>query len=187
MGVDIDGWIEVRDKPLDDFFSEITWFGVIQVGVLLHRNTNAFGCLFGVRNPSGFVPIAAHRGLPPDASDRVRGEIKEPDEYHSHTWVTWSELQQVDWDESVINAFINTYRKGEDGAWINDGGYIPREPIEYIEGKAWEEKGRLHKIERLTRAEAIQKGAFGLVFDLMKRLSEDFGDDYVRLVVWFDS
>ncbi|MFE4658356.1 hypothetical protein ACFRFJ_16955 [Streptomyces hydrogenans] len=33
---------------------------------------DAFGCFFGIRNHAGFRPLAASRGLPPEASDAVR-------------------------------------------------------------------------------------------------------------------
>jgi len=171
---------------LDASFNEVNWYGIVSVGFLLHRNTNAFGCLFGIRNPSNFVPVAAERGLPPDKSEEVEKDADEQDWCYGHTWITWQELTQIDWNESVINAFVRRYKKNEKGEWISDGGFIPNTPINYVEGNSWEEGGCLNKVERITRADAV-KGTFDLVFDLMERLAKNFGDEFVRLVVWFDS
>ena len=185
MGVEIHGWIEFRNAALDDFLEEVNWHGVVDVGYFLPRNTNAFGCLFGVRNPSNFVPVAANRGVPADASEQVKADTKKQDWCFAHSWITWQELTLINWDESVLNAFVRSYKKDEDGEWKGEGGFIPNAPIEYIEGASWKENDTLNVIERISRADAV-KGTFDLTFDLMKRLSQDYGGEFVRLVVWFD-
>lgn len=181
MGVEIHGWIEVRDATLDEFLEEINWIGVVDVGYFLPRDTNAFGCLFGVRNPSRFIPIAADRGIPADVSETVKSAIGPQDLSYNHSWITWQELTEINWDESVLNAFVRRYIKDENGEWKSDGGFIPHPPIEYIEGKRWKNGDTLNVIERISRADAV-KGTFDLTFDLMKRLAQDYGDEFVRMV-----
>jgi hypothetical protein len=185
MGVNIRGWIEARDAKLDAPFNEVKWCGVVKVDFLLHRNTNAFGCLFGVGNPSHFVPVAVERGLPPDQSEEVEADAKEQEWCFGHSWVTWWELKQVDWDESVIDAFVRRYKKNEKGEWVSDGGFIPDTATDHTEGNTWDDGEYLNKVEHLSRADAV-KETFDLVFGLMERMAKDFGDESVRLVVWFD-
>ena len=185
MGVNIRGWIEFRDAALDESLGEVDWHGVVDVGHFLPRNTNVFGCLFGIKNPSHFVPIAANRDVPADASEQVKADTREQDWCFGHTWISWRELTQIDWDESVINAFVRRYKKDENGEWKSDGGFIPGPPFEYIEGASWQEGDTWNVIERISRADAVE-GTFDLTFDLMKRLAQDYGAEFVRLVVWFD-
>ena len=156
MGVDLYGYIEIKKAEVDESLGEAIWFFVVDVDILVERNTDAFGCLFGVRNPNHFVPVAANRGVPHDASRIGQHANENPEWFHSHTWVTWRELRQVNWQESVER------RKDENS----------QEPTFSA------------KSERITRAEAVGD-TFDLVFDLMKRLAQSFGDDSVRLVVWF--
>jgi hypothetical protein len=81
------------------------WYAVINAGQLLEQSYHTFGSLFGVRDRSRFSPIAAHRGLPDDASETVIEEGGTPPDgknwsaYHSHTWISWAELKAVNWAE----------------------------------------------------------------------------------------
>ena len=184
MGIEIRGWIEFRDAALDEFLGKINWHGVIDLSYFLPRNTNAFGCLFGARNPSHFVPIAANRGIPNDVSEPVKSEMGPQNGFFHHSWITWQELTQVDWEESVLDAFVRRYKQDENGNWKSEGTFIPHPPIEYIEGASWQNGDTWNVIERISRADAV-KGTFDLTFDLMKRLAQDYGDEFVRLVVWF--
>jgi len=41
--------------------------------------------------------------------------------------------------------------------------------------------------ERISRREVFSKNRqWRLLLDLMERLAQDYGDEYVRLVAWFD-
>ena len=65
MGTDIAGWIEVNVSPEDN---EGLWLAIVDLGLLLERSYDLFGCLFGVRNYARFRPLFADRGLPPGES-----------------------------------------------------------------------------------------------------------------------
>lgn len=55
---------------------------------------DALACLFGVRNPFGFRPLAEGRGLPEDASDGLRDAFNAwggPQDAHATTWISWAE------------------------------------------------------------------------------------------------
>jgi len=179
MGVDIFGWIEVGTR-----YKEVDWYGIVKVDTLLWRNTNAFSCLFGVRNCSNTVPVAAGRGLPPNKSWEVEKEIDEPD-YHSHTWITWQELTQVDWDELIVSHSIRRYKKDKKDEWIYDSTFLSTKAADYTNGDSWENGEYLHQLKYISRSDAV-KSTFGLVFDLMERLAKSYGNEFVRLVVWFE-
>jgi hypothetical protein len=159
MGVDIDGWVEVRRVPRDHrpWHGPAAWIAVIAIGGLLDRNYDMFGCLFGVQNPSHFVPVAPSRGFPSDPPFAVEAEIAPLQplitarEVHSASWITWSELKQVDWN---VPAQVT--------------GPIGLSSVDHI----------------AKRREAIEWDWL-LLFDLMRRLARDYGGDNVRLVVWF--
>jgi len=132
-----------------------------------------YASLFGVRNwsnrmlphdverviPVGqFRAIAPGRGAPPNASpeyerDRYVGVVGE-------TWVLWTELAAIDWDE-----------EGEQ--------YVDDEPPYLVSG--WPGPGRRHE-----RRRDHLNGGWATLFKLMEVLAEQFGSDNVRLCVWFN-
>jgi hypothetical protein len=141
---------------------------------------------------AGFVPLAAGRGLPPDASPAVkrwseprRGD-GHPDGFFGHTYVTCAELAAADWDESRTDPHVHCYGRSEaTGEWIKVGTYRPEPPHGRCPGEAWMEEGVQCRARAITRGESLG-GDFRLVYDLMIRLAQRFGDEHVRLVVWFD-
>ena len=145
MGVDIHGSVEFRDAALDEGRDWRYWHAVINAGIVLDRSYAMFGSLFGIRNPTDFVPVAAGRGLPDDVSEEVKGNA-EGEGHHSYTWITWEELQSVDWDAT----------------------------------------GLIYATDRISRRDALGDSG-GLLLALMKPLAERYGDQCVRLVVWFDN
>jgi len=81
------------------------------------RNYGLFAILADVRNGHGFagvrtgeptVPISAPRGVPDDASDGYRDEVRQwGEDGHSHTWFTLAELLAYDWDgQYAVNSFL---------------------------------------------------------------------------------
>jgi hypothetical protein len=186
MGTDIRGWVEFRDAGLDAGAGEVIWYPVIDAGALLDRGYSAFGSLFGVRNYSNFTPIAAGRGLPDDVSEAVRKDAAWEGN-HDPTWITWREIQQIDWDESVVDAFVREYKRSpETGEWVLVGGFRPSTPLDRQEGDTWGKGDQQFRIERVTRRTALGDAGFDLVFEMMEALAKRYGDQYVRLVVWFD-
>ena len=159
MGCDIHGRVEILYS-----FSLDEWFSVIDAGLLLDRNYDAFGLLFGVRNRNGFPPIAANRGLPEDASEEVKrdgtpGADADEDSwilYHSASWLTLEEIQAVDWDEAILEAETEMDEAGA------------------------------NTVKSRTRR-SLLGASFEMVFELMEVLGKNLGPASVRLVVWFDN
>ncbi|MEU9144968.1 hypothetical protein [Streptomyces sp. NPDC048349] len=207
MGTDIHGFVECVydvDEP---------WAAAIDMDLLYHgRDYDAFGCLFGVRNFAGFRPLAEGRGLPEDVSSAVRAEFEEwGSDGHSPTWISWAELKRVDWSEPAerVDARIHEYRRTEDGwamygksAWSprvaevaglareRDPGRLVRyEAHDWPEGTEWPDgEDRLYRIGRLTRREAIAaESEWQPLWTVMETLASLYGDENVRLTVWFDN
>ncbi len=104
MGVDIHGWVEITDPA---WTAPIGWQGVISIAYLIQRSYGMFGSLFGVRNADGFLPLAANRGIPPDASPQMKAEIMmredetvTPSWLVAPSWILWSEIRAIDWNET---------------------------------------------------------------------------------------
>ena len=67
------------------------------------------------------------------------------------------------------------------------GKAAPREGDVIEEGRTWEDRGNVWKVERISRREVLGRSReWRLLFDLMARLAQDYGDEHVRLVAWFD-
>ena len=98
MGVLIHGSVEIRNTCLDKDRDGKDWWAVINAGILLDQSYAMYGSLFGIRNTTTFVPAAPSRGLPEDISEEVKGDAV-GEGFHSYTWITWEELQAIDWDE----------------------------------------------------------------------------------------
>lgn len=93
MGTDIYGWVEIKNP------NSQTWMGVMSIEYVAERNYRLFSVLFGGRyRVSGFTPIAADRGIPDDLSPEAREFW---DDGHDATWILWSELNEVDWDDTL--------------------------------------------------------------------------------------
>ncbi|KUN24929.1 hypothetical protein AQJ23_19755 [Streptomyces antibioticus] len=106
MTTEFTGMIECR--PLARIWGvedeDAVWQAAIDLDLLNTGNAyDALACLFGVRNSFGFRPLAEARGLPEDASEGLRERFAGwggPDSAWGTTWITWAELQTVDWDET---------------------------------------------------------------------------------------
>jgi hypothetical protein len=167
VGQDIHGWVEVAWNPLHD------WAGVISVGVLVERNRMFWGWL--LRDEGNFGPIAAQRGVTADASPEVRQRVAEVErfiesnEVHSFTWITWSELERINWDEGPLEG---------------------RQPMSLVlkgmVGEGTEQQPDLEPVQLLTRRDTLgDSPGWQLLFDLMRRLAQSYGADNVRIVAWF--
>jgi hypothetical protein len=95
MGTDIRGWVEVVDEQSDGYRQ---WVGVIKINWLVERDYGMFGNLFGQRNYAEFSPIAAGRGMPPDASEEVQYAALDRAVVNP-SWILWSEIKVIDWEE----------------------------------------------------------------------------------------
>jgi hypothetical protein len=161
MGVDISGWVETRYAGIEG------WYGAIRIQNIVNRQYGMYASLFGVRNSDDgkatevgrFRAIAAGRGAPPSLSAEY---VEERDTYGGavgETWVLWSELAAIDWDE-----------EGED--YIGETDHLQ-----------YDEPGP--GIRRERREDHLN-GWWAKLFKLMAVLAEQFGADNVRLSVWFN-
>ncbi|MER7184937.1 hypothetical protein ABT404_36645 [Streptomyces hyaluromycini] len=92
MGTDIHGWIECRTWREGLNHDETAWSPAISLSMLgMPRDYDGFACLFGVRDfDATWHPVAANRGLPPDASPEVREEHATwAAAAFGETWPTW--------------------------------------------------------------------------------------------------
>lgn len=106
MSTDISGMIECRPGarlwgPDDE---DSVWEPAIDLFLLNGGNAyDGLACLFGVRNTFGFRPLAEDRGFPDDASEGLRDVFTAfggPDDVYGTSWLTWAELETVDWHET---------------------------------------------------------------------------------------
>lgn len=162
MGTDIYGWVETREAGSE------WWDSAIRIHDIVYRQYGMFASLFGVRNGAKgatgagrFRAIAPGRGAPPGASEFYAEELASYGGGVGETWVLWSELAAIDWDE-----------EGAD--------FIGIEPPHILCG----EPGPGRRRER--RGDCLN-GGWETLFKLMTTLAEQFGADNVRLSVWFDS
>ncbi len=156
MGVDIRGFVECRAWP-DVWDSR--WQAAIDLCLLYSaRNYDAFGCLFGVQNYANFRPIAPDRGLPAEVSDSVRAQFERqsqlPDQTFGSTWITWAEVQAIDWDElaEAPDSRVHRYRHTATGLTYVGKGAWDRDFAEALglgppttdPGQAWPEGREWH-------------------------------------------
>ncbi|HET6356874.1 hypothetical protein [Streptomyces sp.] len=209
MGTDISGFVECRAWHLHEEEEDAVWRAAIDLFFLnITRNYDAFGCLFGIRNYANFRPLAAERGRPVDASETVRSELDAlaawPDQAFGTTWITWTELKTVDWDEpaELPDSRIHQYRQTSDGlklvgkaSWdarFAQALKLPQRPSDppptWPEGTEWLIGDTLFRSETLRRRDAVREdGEWKPVWTVMETLASQHGDDNVRLVVWFDN
>ncbi len=201
MGTDIDGWVEILLNPDG---KNKSWSEVISVGVLLQRSYDLFGCLFGVKNYAHFEPIAARRGIPDDASLAVQEQAAGfPAMTLWPSYLTLIEATSINLDEYALYADsrLNHCSRSDSGelTYHGKGFWIPQDmppdamveegelgmlPV-WHENREWEERGRINKAIKLQRRDALNRDWWVLV-GLMEVLGKRFGQEYVRLVVWFD-
>jgi hypothetical protein len=205
MGIDIAGGIECRPEFGFGPDEDVPWTYAVDLDVLnTTRDYDAFGCLFGVANYAGFTPIAADRGLPADAAVQTCVAHDQAGAFAT-SWIGWSEVVAVDWDEpaSRPDARIHEYLPDGDGGWRYEGkgawsarlakhlGIVGDKSgygdTQWAEGTEWIIENRLYRVERLCRRDAVTPtGEWQPVWSVMSTLASLHGDHNVRLNVWFD-
>jgi hypothetical protein len=197
MGTDIYGWVEIMLNPGG---KNKSWSEVISVGVILQRSYDLFGCLFGVKNYAHFAPIAARRGIPAYPSFLVREAVPKA---VWPSYLTLIEAASINLDEYALYADsrLNHCSRSDSGELTCHGKafWIPQDmpPDAMVEedelgmlsiwheNREWEDGGRLYKSIKLQRRDALNRDWWTLVA-LMEVLGKRFGQEHVRLVVWFD-
>jgi hypothetical protein len=135
-----------------------------------------FASLFGVRNSYGFTPLASARGLPSDVSYGVKHWMEESGVEHLPSWVTWQELAAMDWEEEGSNLTGLSFSEEEAAQQTSvvDTQPDPARPGSVLVFKHWK------------RRELVWP-TWTTLFKVMETLAGHYGDEGVRLVVWFDS
>lgn len=161
MGADIYGWVEIRPPDSEQ------WDAAIRIHDIVYRQYGMFASLFGVRNDGNgatevgrFRAIAPGRGAPPGSSGYYAEELDGSGGGVGETWVLWSELAAIDWDEEGKH-------------------YIAVEPPHSVSVVPGPER-------RHERRGDYRNNGWATLFTLMRVLAEQFGADNVRLAVWFD-
>ena len=193
MGTDISGWVEVAEEwNYLNAPPETHWDAVVLIDSLVGRSYDMFGLLFGVTNYANLPPVVAGRSLPPDTSDLAlehycRGETC------AESWILWSEIASIDWSVDALDGRPHRYERAADGTLVYESKAMPLfqskppEGIEHEEGNEWERDGAVYRFERVSRADVFsEQPDWKLLFAIMERLAECYGQDKVRLVVWFD-
>lgn len=203
MGLDISGYIECRVRCWQSGGPPTWWVPAMPLDLLYdNRDYDAFGCLFGVRNYTGFDPIAPYRGLPEDVSEQVR-EAAESSSIRS--WIGWDEIQAIDWDERAPqpDTRLHEYLRQPDGtlryvgksAWSSSMERATGVGLEqamsdgrpaWPEGTEWTDGDRVLRVETLRRRDAVPPDQWDGVWLVMGVLADRHGEECVRLVVWFD-
>ena len=90
MGVDIHGWIEIKDLG--------KWHSVFNIKPIMGRNYAMFATLFDIKEERniGIAPVAPYRNLPEDAADitREQFELYKEDAY-GVSRIVWEEIDEL--------------------------------------------------------------------------------------------
>lgn len=195
MGTDINGYVEVYNNI------EQRWQIALDLEWLNLRNYKMFASLFDVRNGSyDFQSVAAHRGLPDDCAQETRNkhayEAKNVG-IHSTSWITWKELEAIDWDEHLANSEnieCHFQYQGRDyTSWhylaeMERLGQLTKSEIDLLlRGEDLPKDGKLYRYFKLRRRDARDVSPhWRILFDVMQAMASSF-PERVRLVVWFDN
>jgi hypothetical protein len=186
MGTDINGWVEVLEiNPGLRSPYHKQWVGLVKADNIVRRNYDMFGSLFGVANHTHLSPVVANRGLPGDLSEEVIDTyVRCEEDSVAPTWITWAEIKAIDWNEEAVDGRPHQYKLNHDGQW-NYAGKSAGSIVGRTEGDSWMVGETLYRIERIKRRDMLD-ARWQLLFDLMQRLAQEYGDEGIRLVVWFD-
>jgi hypothetical protein len=215
VGTDIYGAIEVRDlrggAALGDLIGatshrESPWVhGMDLYPLYPGGDYSPLGCLFGIRNWNGWEPVAEGRGLPADVSEAVRKDYEHSAEIDAaigdSTWVSWPELRDLDMTVTPLargvlevnangSSSYHCYRVEDQWPAIVVAEYGPppvgESPVDATYG-SWQHGTTTFTYKRMTRNDVLGPGSgWEHVFAVMRALAHRFGEDGVRLVVWFD-
>jgi hypothetical protein len=169
---------------------------VDNLGYLVGRSYDTFGLLFGVRNYANMESFADRRGIPDELSDRAEERIeKDRDWCHSFTYITYDEIQGIDWDKESEHADsrIGMHVDGEmifKAAGVGDLSSKESERVrsgEVVRKEREDGKVVEYKTTKLTRRECLSGAWERLIFEIMDSLADMAGPENVRMVVWFDN
>jgi hypothetical protein len=93
MSCDIRGYIETRT-----FDFSTSWYAYVDIEAMTEENRTISAFLFGVKNTAVFLPRAAGRGIPADASHETKVRVSGESAFHP-IWVALEELAAMNWNE----------------------------------------------------------------------------------------
>ena len=171
------------------------WCALSDISSLILQHYDLNGCLFGVDNYGSFTPLFPDRGIPSEYAESLRRDADLFTEIGAHpSWALWSELKSVDWSEPAAarDARITEYIVEGQGVerivtkwhhkigmkWVREA--LDRDPdSDVVSGDL------IFRRVIMRRSDALLDTDFPLVMKLMACLASRFGDDAVRLFVWF--
>lgn len=200
MGTYIDGLIETRRADgAWEMEVDLPAFG-------LGKQRDARECMFGYGGSLGVDrSLFGRRGWPEDSCDEV--PKRHDDELnHSHSYATWAEIAAVDWDAPLCDRpdgnHVAEWRPGPDGELVLEN--VLWAPVEVLEAAEevfgedlfplyeWPPGGEVPLNGAVYRPVVFTAGMFvppdgdwGPVWASMRVLAAEYGDENVRLVVWF--
>ncbi len=185
-----------------EFWSEGQWLELVDIASLLAQHIGLNGCLFGVDNHAGYVPLFADRGLPRDCSatllSRAERSWAQAAQDSRASWALWSELARVDWEVRADDRRGTGALGPDDGGydadasdavidkWLHDRRWVwARDALDRDPDLFGQSGIRIFRRFVPKRSDCLVNTEFPLVMKLMGCLAERFGDQAVRLVVWF--
>lgn len=185
MGTDIHGYIEFRTHHTLEY-----WDAIINIGSLAERHYNLFGYLFGVRAPGDkFLPMAASRGMPPHVAEQTT-LIFRSFGGEELTWIGWREFR----DAITTSYSIHAYQQRNTGqlqAIEKQFSHAKPDYFTTVEQEQLRQGIDVEKDDYIYRYKndgPIPLGSgWQLIVELGDLLAQRYGEERVRLVVWFSS
>ena len=172
MGCNIHGYLEI--------LTDSGWYALQALSS--DRDYDSYGVLFGVRVYIEIPPVVEQRGIPEDAYYKTKEAYEEWNgDAHSPTWMNVKDLLAYDWDQTGPDERISTIDKytGKETGKASYT-YLQEKPEEAAKMGVY-----LKHLER--RAGDLLSDTWVETIKDMKKLSEKYGEEGVRVVVWFDN
>ena len=185
MGTDIHGYIEFRMQHVMEY-----WCAAINIGPMAERYYNLFGYLFGVRGPGDkFLPVPTGRGMPSYVAEETDLVFQsfggdEP------TWISWREFR----DAIIAGHSIHAYQQSNSGqlqaiekqfSLAKPDYFTTSEQEQLRQGSDVKKDGYLYRYE--DDGPLPLGSGWQLIVELGDLLAQQYGEERVRLVVWFAS
>ena len=172
------GWMEMSHGSHE--YMPKFWSAVVDLSTLIRFDYGLFTALFGKSHfflneqVWGLPPIFGLRGLPENPSRNVLKDL-ESDEEFCPTYLTYQEYLDIDWDEErYTSVHLGVIKEKVDEILADCLGDVVVKRMH----------GVYHLYERRKLKKFARKGWVD-VFRLMKYFANRYGEDNVRIVVYF--